>query len=96
MAGLRDPKARLSDKASALRIVVEAHALITGGPTSRTANVNVNVDGSEMDDAQREEIRRFLDAIDGSSDDELREWAASGGLAGLSPRAQLEAEAPDG
>src|SRR5438046_2922746 len=32
---MRDPKARLSDVAQALRVVAEQHALLTGGATAR-------------------------------------------------------------
>jgi hypothetical protein len=81
LAGLRDPKARLGDKASALRIVVEAHALISGGATSRTESFNVNAPA--LSEAERRDLRDFLDSIDAATDDELRQWAASGGLADL-------------
>jgi hypothetical protein len=63
LAGLRDPKARLGDKANALRIVVEAHALISGGPTARTENLNVNADLLDAyTDERREELRKAMDA----------------------------------
>lgn len=52
LEGLRDPKARLGDKASALRIVVEAHALVAGQPTSRVASVDES-NGISADDADR-------------------------------------------
>lgn len=35
IAGLRDPKARLADKARALEVVAQQHALLSGGATSR-------------------------------------------------------------
>lgn len=75
LAGLRDPKARLGDKANALRIVAEQYALLTGGVTERTENVNVNVDtpsalaGPEV----RAYLTQFLAAIENASDDELAE-----------------------
>lgn len=81
LAGLRDPKARLSDKASALRIVVEAHALISGGPTSRTESVSTAL--PMMSPEEETALRDFLRAVDGSTDDEIREWAANGGLDGM-------------
>jgi transposase-like protein len=79
LAGLRDPKARLGDKASALRIVVEAHALISGQATSRTESTVTT--GPAMTWDQERDLRTFLDTLEAASDDELREWAASGGLA---------------
>lgn len=82
LEGLRDPKARLGDKASALRIVVEAHALVAGQPTSRTAVVDETPQPS-MTWEQERQAREFLDALLGASDDELAEWAADGGLAML-------------
>jgi hypothetical protein len=81
LAGLRDPKARLGDKASALRIVVEAHALISGGATSRSESTVTT--GPAMTWEQARDLRTFLDTLDAASDDELREWAAGGGLAAV-------------
>lgn len=80
--GLRDPKARLSDKASALRIVVEAHALISGGPTSRTANVNVNVGGEDLGHPgltweEESNLAQWFNGLSAASDDELRAWVLS-------------------
>ncbi len=40
LAGLRDPNARLSDKARALEVVAQQHALLSGGITSRTEQVS--------------------------------------------------------
>ena len=82
LEGLRDPKARLGDKASALRIVVEAHALVAGQPTSRTAVVD-ETPQPQMTYEQERQAREFLDALLAASDDELAEWAAGGGLAML-------------
>lgn len=42
LAGLRDPKARLGDKANALRIVTEQYQLLTNQPTGINANLNAN------------------------------------------------------
>ena len=96
LAGLRDPKARLGDKASALRIVVEAHALISGGATSRTESTVTT--GPAMTHEQERDLRVFLDALDAASDDELREWAANGGLAMVrdAQREVEQVEAGDG
>lgn len=77
LAGLKDPKARLGDKASALRIVVEAHQLISGGPTSRTETTTAS-SVRPMSDYERAQLRDWIDAIQGSTDDELREWATEG------------------
>jgi len=45
LEGLRDPKAGLGDKASALRIVMESHALLSG---RATANVNVQTGSARV------------------------------------------------
>jgi hypothetical protein len=69
LAGLRDPKARLGDKANALRIVAEQYALLTGGVTERTENLNVNADWMQGSQAYVEadlELR-----------DKARDWTAS-------------------
>lgn len=79
LEGLRDPKARLGDKANALRIVVEAHALLTGGATARTENLNLNAEVG-ISDADRAIALEWLDTIQDASDEELAEWAANGGL----------------
>lgn len=50
LAGLRDPKSRLGDKANALRIVAEQYALLTGGATSRSENLNLNANWQDTDD----------------------------------------------
>lgn len=59
LAGLRDPKARLGEKATALRIVVEAHALITGQATSRVESTT-----SPVDSMTEEERLHARDAIE--------------------------------
>ncbi len=78
LAGLRDPKARLGDKATALRVVSEQHALLTGRATARTENLNVEVTRplSPEEDAQ---LDAFIAGIENASDDELRSWLANGG-----------------
>ena len=42
LTGLRDPKARLSDKAQALRVVAEQYQLLAGEATQRIESSNVN------------------------------------------------------
>ncbi len=58
IAGLDDPKARLSDKAHALQVLSERHALLSGGVTARTESANLNVSGGYFTD---EEARGFRD-----------------------------------
>lgn len=86
-AGLKDPKARLGDKANSLRILVESHALITGGPTARTEAYNVNVDATPQ--LTWEEQNALADSLEivkslaDASDDDLQTWLEDGGLATL-------------
>lgn len=75
VAGLRDPKARLGDKASALRIVVEAHALISGGATARTESTNLTVTRSEQDFEDDRHLAEFLDALDAATPEERAAYA---------------------
>jgi len=82
LEGLRDPKARLGDKAAALRIVVEAHALISGEPTSRTATVDETLIPQSTYE-QEQQLVAWLDQLLAADDDALRAWAADGGLAQL-------------
>lgn len=79
LAGLRDPKARLGEKATALRIVVEAHALITGQATSRTETTTLDT-GPQLTDAERRAFVDFYDSLANASDDELDAWLRDGGL----------------
>lgn len=51
-AGLRDPKARLGDKARALEVLATQHALLSGRVTSRNAHVDEG-GGVSADDADR-------------------------------------------
>lgn len=80
-AALRDPKTPARDLASIGKWVSEQRALTTGDVTSRSENVR----GDNLSDAEAEDMRRFFEAIEGSTDEELREWAANGGLAALDP-----------
>lgn len=79
LEGLRDPKARLGDKATALRIVVEAHALVVGDPTSRVASVDETPQAA-MTYEEIQAATAWLDSLLAASDDDLRQWASSGGL----------------
>jgi hypothetical protein len=76
LTGLRDPKARLSDKATALRIVSEQYALLSGSPTAINANLNVNAEARELTWDEKEDLRRWLDEVE-QADDEALEAAAA-------------------
>lgn len=95
LAGLRDPKGRLGDKANALRIVVEAHALITGGATARTENLNVNADADwtrPLTDDEAENVRQSFDEMTRLAalpEDELEAWLLTG-------KGDSNADAPPG
>jgi hypothetical protein len=88
LAGLRDPNARLSDKARALEVVASQHALLTGNPTSNQ-NINARVAGvtdqgedlwqmtpeqvqAKWDDERK--LTQWIETIEESSDEELAEW----------------------
>lgn len=60
-AGLRDPKARLGERAQALRVLVDAHALVAGEATQRVEAVNVNV-GAPVTDVDRRDLLDWLAA----------------------------------
>lgn len=81
--GLRDPKARLGEKAQALRVLMETHQLLTGAATARTEAMNLNVNedrrSAGMDSNALGQLHDFLDAIDGATDDELRLYLATNG-----------------
>lgn len=91
---LNDPKTPARDVATLGKWISEQRALTTGDVTSRTESVA----GVSLNDDDAEEVRQFFQAIESASDDELREWAANGGLASLNPkgRAVAELEAGDG
>jgi transposase-like protein len=93
LAGLRDPKARLGDKANALRIVVEAHALISGGATSRTESTVTTQPG--MTPEQRDALADWIDTLQAASDEELAVWLASGGAATFRDAEQIESGVDD-
>jgi hypothetical protein len=64
-AGLLDPKARLGDKSRAVEVIAAQWQLLTGRATSRSesANLNVNLDadGDGLTDAERTELRSYLE-----------------------------------
>jgi hypothetical protein len=69
LEGLHDPRQRLADRARALEVVMNAHALLTGGVTSRvqSENVNVNVDvdpGTGLTHAETADLRKWLDSME--------------------------------
>ena len=57
--GLGDPKARLGDRAQALRVLGEQAALAEGRATSRSENFTVSVAVTADDLARQEEARRY-------------------------------------
>jgi hypothetical protein len=67
MDGLSDPKARLGDKAAALRVLGEQRALAEGRATSRSESLNVNI-GPDIDPEsgltwdQRRDLADWIDA----------------------------------
>lgn len=81
LAGLRDPKARLGDKANALRIVAEQYALLTGAATARTETLNVNADLElPITNADvRAELLEWMTRIESATDEELIEHEAKVG-----------------
>ena len=74
LEGPRDPASRLGDKASALRIVVEAHALISGAATSRT---EVITEERREANVMMENAAESLRAFTAASDEELRAFLAT-------------------
>lgn len=58
LAGLRDPSARLSDKAAALRVVAEQWQLLSGRATARTET------STSMAFEEREALRVFTDQLE--------------------------------
>lgn len=43
LSGLHDPKSRLSDRAQALRVLTDAHQILTGGATARIESRNESI-----------------------------------------------------
>jgi transposase-like protein len=78
MVGLRDPKARLSDRARALEVLGEQLALAEGRATSHNLNVNANAPPfpDALDDHERRDLADWLDAVNHASDADLNDYAA--------------------
>jgi len=59
--GLRDPRARLGERAQALRVLVDAHALVAGEATQRVESTNLNLSaGPAVSDQDRADLRDWL------------------------------------
>jgi len=72
--GLKDPRARLGDRAAALRVLGEQRALAEGRATANVHNLNLNVDGTAKPDeldaiadgltyAERRDLSQYIDRI---------------------------------
>lgn len=75
--GIRNPKARLSDKATALRVIVETHRLLTNQSTQNldvhgTTTYEPPAVGSPVWRANQE-FKQWLDTIVAATDEELAE-----------------------
>jgi hypothetical protein len=88
---VQDPKASNRDKIRAAEVLIDKWQLRSGGVTARNANLNLDLTDGGMTDREHEQLRQFFQAIEDSTEDELQEWTANGGLAGLRPAKQLEA-----
>lgn len=76
LAGLRDPNARLSDKARALEVLAQQHALLTGGVTERTETTHSEGWQAIAPVNVRAELARWMEVIENSTDEELAEHEA--------------------
>lgn len=79
---LRDPKTPARDLASIGKWVSEQRALTTGDVTSRTEATRTDVT-TLFSDEEQDKVGAFIRTIAAATDEELREWAANGGLAQL-------------
>lgn len=85
LAKIADPKTRAGELAAVVKTAVESHALLTGGATARTANVNVSVDATdafdemtwEEDVARRKAIIELKQLAEGT-DEDLEAWLTHG------------------
>ena len=77
---IRDKNTRAGELAQLLKVAAEQHALLTGGVTARSETRDTT---ETMTDEQRRIMYDWLDELGNASDDELRAWAADGGLAML-------------
>lgn len=71
LAGLRDPDARLSDKARALEVVAQQHALLVGDVTARTETSATRSDLSDLADDDADTLRTIVTALLGADDETL-------------------------
>jgi hypothetical protein len=88
LAGLRDPAARLGDKANALRIVAEQYALLTGGVTSRSESANLTL--YEAGASAPPEERAQIDVLLRDVAEELIVGTQAARLAGVAGRIELD------
>jgi transposase-like protein len=79
LEGLDDPRARLSDRAAALRVLGEQRLLAEGRATVRSENLNLSANVPLMTPEDRDAAAEFVRALSAMSDDELRVWLASDG-----------------
>lgn len=75
MAGLDDPKARLGDKAAALRVLGEQLALAEGRATANIAVNDTTWRPPVLEEGERARLGDWLDAIEAATDEELNEAA---------------------
>jgi hypothetical protein len=87
-----NPKSSARDITRAFEATSEHLALLTGGPTARTESTTMTHATDALTSEQRDDLRDFLDKLKDASDDELREWLASGGLAALADAEQAGAK----
>lgn len=90
---LGDPKTRAGEVAQIVRTAMESHALITGGPTSRTEATVTNGYGiANLSEDEYRNAREFVRLVENATDDEIREYLASD--KGIADLGGLRAEVP--
>ena len=70
---IRDPKTRAGEIAALIKVAAEQHALLTGDVTGRWEQVAQ--EKPPLDWEQERQLRQFIDAIEGATDEELEQWA---------------------
>jgi hypothetical protein len=70
LAGVRDPQARLGDKARAVDVAVNAMRLLTNASTQNIAT-NITTNGYAMSEADARQLRQWLDRLESMPDDAL-------------------------
>lgn len=88
LAKIGDPKTRAGELAAIVKTAVESHALLTGGATARTANLNVNLEADptsrwadNLTWEQGEAVRKSIDEMSKLieyDEDALQAWLADG------------------